>query len=234
MSCTTPLQQNGGPVVVDVALSGRANLRAVAPPRFANAVDGSVQIVEGKLSVDRTREEASMTRRWRYLLFPNSRGMFAVPPLTASILTPAGERRELRCEERLLPVERAAEPRPAPPPPSRNVVAAVRDARVPIAAACALLLVIAFAAPRVQRAWRVRTESRLIVAGEDLTATIEAWLAELDIDPHLLVREPSDRGDAYRAVLSLLDERVGAGRGELRRRVRDFVAAVIETSPQSK
>ena len=225
MSCTTPLQQNGGPVVVDVALSGRANLRAAPPPRFAKAVDGSVQIVEGKLSVDRTREDATMTRRWRYLLFPATRGMFAVPPLTAAILTPAGERRELRCEERLLPVERAAAPQPVPSP-SRNVAGAVRDARVPIAVACALLLALAFAVPRVQRAWCVRAESRRILGGEEL----EAWLAELDIDPHLLAREPSDRGDAYRALLSLRDERVGAGRGERRRRVRDFVAAVIETS----
>jgi hypothetical protein len=234
MSCTTPRQENGGPVVVDVALSGRANLRAVPPPRFAKAVDGSVQIVEGKLSVDRTREEASMMRRWRYLLFPNSRGMFGVPPLAAPILTPAGERRELRCEERLLPVERAAAaPQPAPSP-SRNVAGAVRDARIPIAVACVLLLVLAFAAPRVQRAWRIRAESRGILAGEDLEATLDVWLFGMQIDPHLLVHEPSDRGDAYRAVLSLLDERVGAGRGELRRRVRDFVAAVIEISPPPK
>src|SRR6185436_13834394 len=80
MSCSTPLQQNGGPVVVDVTMSGRANLRAAPPPRFAKAIEGSVQIVEGKLSVDRTREDATMMRHWRYLLFPAARGMFTVPP----------------------------------------------------------------------------------------------------------------------------------------------------------
>jgi len=227
MSCTAPLQQNGGPVVVDVTMRGRANLRAVPPPRFAKDVDGSVQIVEGKLSVDRTREDATMTRRWRYLLFPATRGMFAVQPLTSTILTPAGERLELRCDARLLPVERAAVEAPRAPAAPRNMAGAVRDARIPIAIACALLLAVAFALPRVQRAWRVRAESRRILGGDDA----EAWLAAREIDPQLLAREPSDRGDAYRALLSLRDERVGAGEGELRRRVRDFVAAVIETSP---
>jgi len=230
MSCSTPLQQNGGPVVVDVTLSGRANLRAVPPPRFAKAIEGSVQIVEGKLSVDRTREDATMTRRWRYLLFPAERGMFAVPPLTTTILTAAGARRELRCEERLLPVERAAEEAPRTPPPSRNVVGVVRDARIPIAVACALLLVVAFALPRVQRAWGIRSEVRKIPLGDELLPSLDSWIAERGVDAHLLVREPSDRGDAYRALRSLLDERVGAGRAEVRRRVRDVVAAVIETS----
>jgi len=230
MVCSTPLQQNGGPVVVDVTMNGRANLRAAPPPRFAKPIDGSVQIVEGKLSVDRTREDATMTRRWRYLLFPAARGMFAVPPLTATILTPAGARRELRCDERLLPVERAVEEPPRVPPPSRNVAGAVRDARVPIAVACALLLAVAFAAPRVQRAARIRAESRKIALGDELLPSLDAWIAERGVDPHQLVSEPSDRGDAYRALRSLLDERVGAGRAEVRRRVRDVVAALIETS----
>jgi len=230
MVCSTPLQQNGGPVVVDVTMNGRANLRAAPPPRFAKAIDGSVQIVEGKLSVDRTREDATMTRRWRYLLFPAARGMFAVPPLTATILTPAGARRELRCDERLLPVERAVEEPPRVPPPSRNVAGAVRDARVPITIACALLLAVAFAAPRVQRAARIRAESRKIALGDELLPSLDAWIAERGVDPHQLVREPSDRGDAYRALRSLLDERVGAGRAEVRRRVRDVVAALIEIS----
>ena len=106
----------------------------------------------------------------------------------------------------------------------------MRDARIPIAVACALLLVVAFAMPRMQRAWRVRAESRKIAPGDELLPSLDAWIAERGVDPHLLVREPSDRGDAYRALRSLLDERVGAGRGEVRRRVRDVVAAVIETS----
>jgi hypothetical protein len=230
MNCSMPLQQNGGPVVVDVTMSGRANLRAVAPPKFAKAIDGSVHIVEGKLLVDRTREDATMTRRWRYLLFPAARGMFAVPPLTSAILTPAGERRELRCEEHVLPVERAAEETPArTAAPSRNVSGVVRDARWPIAVACALLLVVAFALPRVQRSWRVRRELRAIDAS-DLLPSLDAWIAARGVDPQQLVREPSDRGDAYRALRSLLDERVGATAKELRNRARDVVAAVIETS----
>jgi hypothetical protein len=230
MNCSMPLQQNGGPVVVDVTMSGRANLRAVAPPKFAKTIDGSVQIVEGKVSVDRTREDATMTRRWRYLLFPAARGMFAVPPLTSAILTPAGERRELRCEEHVLPVERAAEEAPArTAAPSRDVRAVMHDARWPIAVVCVLLLAVAFALPRVQRSWRVRRELRSIDAG-DLLPSLDAWIAARGVDPQQLVREPSDRGDAYRALRSLLDERVGATAKEARRRARDVVAEVIETS----
>ena len=48
-----------------------------------------------------------MTRRWRFLMFPNSTGMFIIPPLTAQILTAAGVRRELRCEQRALMVQAA-------------------------------------------------------------------------------------------------------------------------------
>ena len=118
---------------------------------------------------------------------------------------------------------------PRTPPPSRNVAGVVRDARIPIAVACALLLVVAFALPRAQRAWRIRSEVRKITLGDELLASLDAWIAERGVDAHLLVREPSDRGDAYRALRSLLDERVGGGRREVRRRLRDVVAQVIET-----
>ncbi|HEY6136592.1 MAG TPA: hypothetical protein VI670_02385, partial [Thermoanaerobaculia bacterium] len=104
-----------------------------------------------------------------------------------------------------------------------------RDARWPIAVACALLLAVAFAAPRVQRSWRVRRELRSIDAG-DLLPSLDAWIAARGVDPQQLVREPSDRGDAYRALRSLLDERVGATAKEARRRAREVVAEVIETS----
>ncbi|MGH9422435.1 MAG: hypothetical protein ACRD3J_20835, partial [Thermoanaerobaculia bacterium] len=106
LRCEAPVQKNGGPVSIDVTMSGPANLRAAPPPTFESPLDGSMQITEGGVSVDR-HDEALMTRRWKFLIFPATSGVFAVPPLTTRILTSAGERRELRCERRALMVEAA-------------------------------------------------------------------------------------------------------------------------------
>src|SRR5438270_9179362 len=73
LQCETPVQTNGGPVAVGVVMTGAADLRAAPAPSFAQPVGGSVQIAEGAVSVQR-RGEALMTRRWRFLIFPNSSG----------------------------------------------------------------------------------------------------------------------------------------------------------------
>src|SRR5258706_1579410 len=106
LQCQTPVQKNGGPVSIDVAMTGAANLRAAPPPAFAAPLEGSMQINEGGVTVDR-RAEAVMTRRWRYLIFPADAGMFVIPPLATAVLTPLGLRRRLRGEQRALLVEAA-------------------------------------------------------------------------------------------------------------------------------
>src|SRR5205814_435674 len=53
LQCFGPVQANGGPVSFDVVLGGRANLRAAKPPRFAQPLEGSVQISERPLTVQR-------------------------------------------------------------------------------------------------------------------------------------------------------------------------------------
>jgi hypothetical protein len=113
LECFGPVQSNGGPVTFDVVLGGRANLRAARPPRFAQPLDGSVQIAERPLTVQRAREEARMARRWRYLVFPASNGAMVIPPLASTELTSGGERRELRCAQRVLLVKAAEPPRDA-------------------------------------------------------------------------------------------------------------------------
>jgi len=97
LTCTKPVQQNGGPVVMSVALRGRANLRAAVPPHWEHALNGSVQIGEKPMTVQRTREYAEMTRTWSYLLFPARAGRFEVPALVATTFTSAGVRQTLRC-----------------------------------------------------------------------------------------------------------------------------------------
>jgi hypothetical protein len=232
IQCFAPVQANGGPVSLDVVLSGRANLRAAKPPQFAQPLEGSVQIAERPLTVQRAREEARMSRRWRYLIFPSSNGAMVIPPLTATVLSSAGERREVRCQRRVLMVRAAETPRAAPATPQVRRSEAARRA-LPWAGVAALALVaLAIAVPPLQRGRRARRQSAVLLRETpvETRAAIEAWLLDRGVDPASLLREASDRGDAWRAVRSLLDalehERMEVSRRELRRRVRELAALV--------
>ncbi|HXH39951.1 MAG TPA: BatD family protein [Thermoanaerobaculia bacterium] len=234
MQCQTPVQKNGGPVSIDVVMRGPANLRGAPPPAFANPLDGSIQIAEKGVSVER-HEEALMTRRWRFLIFPARSGMFVVPPLTTLILTPDGARRELRCEQRSLIVEAAdetaAQPH-APPTAAGARVEAARRSLPLIGIAAALLVLLALVWPRLVRARTIRRHTRALVR-ETLAETriaVDEWLSARGVDPAALLRETSERGDAWRALRSLLDgaerDRLVAEPAEIRARVRDVVAAM--------
>jgi hypothetical protein len=232
LNCFAPVQANGGPVSLDVVMAGRANLRGAKPPRFAQPLEGSMQIADRPLSVQRTRDEARMARRWRYLIFPTSSGAMVVPPLTATALTSAGMRRELRCEQRVLMVKAAEPPRAAPPAPAAKTAEAARRA-LPWAGVAALaLMALAVGVPPLERGRRARRESRALLRDTpaETRAAVEAWLVEHGIDPASLLREPSDRGDAWRALRSLLDavehERIETGPSELRRRLRELVGSL--------
>jgi hypothetical protein len=242
LQCQTPAQKNGGPVSIDVQLTGRANLRAAPPPVFARSLEGSVQVVEEGVSVAR-REEAHMTRRWKFLIFPVSTGVFVIPPLATTILTPLGERRELRCEQRTLLVEAAGAaanpPAAAPQPRDARIEAARRS--LPVAGALAVVL-IAFAvlSRRVQRTMHLRRETQSLIreTSVETRVAVDAWIAARGADPSLLVREQSDQGDAYRALRSLLDaadhERLTAEPDEMRARVGELVLAMSGTSSQTR
>jgi hypothetical protein len=234
LQCSTPVQKNGGPVSMDVVMAGAANLRAVPPPAFARAIDGSVQITEGGVSVQR-RGEVVMTRRWRFLIFPATSGMFVIPPLTTAILTPAGVRRELRCEQRALIVESvdatAIQPHAHPASGSAREEAARRSLPF-IGIVAAILVFVAIAWPRIARARRIRGDTRALMreTPAEMRAAVDEWLSSRGIDPVAILRETSDRGDAYRALRSLLDaaerDRLIAEPDEVRRRIRDLVTSV--------
>jgi hypothetical protein len=237
LQCQTPVQKNGGPVSIDVLLNGGANLRAASPPAFATTLDGSVQIAERGVNVSRGKD-AVMTRRWRFLIFPASSGMFVVPPLATTILTPAGMRRELRCSQRTLIVEAAGAS--ANPPP---VSVQPRDARLeaarrslPLLGIVALILIgIATFSPRAQHALRVRRDTRLLLRERpaETRIAVDEWLVARGADLAALVREPSDQGDSYRALRSLLDaaerDRLLVEPAEIRARLRELVAAQIRS-----
>jgi hypothetical protein len=233
LQCQMPLQKNGGPVSIDVVMSGAANLRAATPPAFARPLEGNLQITEAGVTVQR-RDEAVMTRRWRLLIFPAASGMFVVPPLVTDILTSAGVRRELRCEERALMVESAQVPaldRRPQSSPAAGIDAARRSLPL-IAIVAVILLGIALSTPRLARWARIRRETRLLIgstAAETRTA-VDEWLVAHNVEPASMIRETSDRGDAYRTLRSLLDaaerDRLVADAADLRGRVRDVIASM--------
>jgi hypothetical protein len=241
-----------GPVTLRASMSGIANLRSAPAPAFETPLDGSVQVVDAGFSVDRRTDDAVATRRWRYVIFPARSGRLVVPPLTTTILTPAGERRTLRCESQTILAAAGSQPAAAANESTPLAATTARAVRVwPwIAGGLGVLLIAGLAAalaiPRIRRLRVRRREVRRILgrdrtaAGETEAATagaadtatrirdaLNAWLVLRGLDPAVLLGEASDRGDALRAALSLLDaagrDRIAWDAREVRRRLRDVV-----------
>lgn len=222
LSCGPPVQKNEGPVVLEVTLSGAGNLRAARPPHFATPPPGELRIEGGETQTP-TTEPFSMTRRWRYLIFPSSDGLLEIPPLSMTIFdTTLGARREARCASSFVQATSVA----APLPPASGSPPAPRRVRWPWLVAAALIALAGLVAiPRLRRELAVRREARTIVQGatsQEIRARIESRVA---ID----TQEASDRADALRALLSLLaalerDRDIAQhSERELERRVRDVL-----------
>ena len=222
LRCDPPLQRNGGPVAVNVTMSGRANLRSAPAPRFAGAIDGSVQVVDLGVAIDRREDAVSMTRRWEYLIFPAKSGGFMIPPIAS--------RPDLRCAARTLTVSSAV---PEPPPPALGEpvrfrpIAQLRQAAPWIGGVVLLVIVAAVARPAIARERQRKRE------GKRAAADVEAWLAGRGIDPAFLATETSDRGDAYRALRSIRDavehDRIHASEAkeEIEQRIADLVSTIV-------
>ena len=166
-----------------------------------------------------------MTRRWDYLIFPAATGDFAVPSMTTSVLSPAGVRVRLRCEGTTLAVRAAS---PEEPPPLQ--VARKKSWNAwPFAIAVAAIAVIGVAWMRWLRGRDIRARVRGLVRPTpvETRAAVDEYLAARGIEPSTLLREPTERGDAYRSLRSLLDalerDRLVAGPREIAQRVRDLV-----------
>ena len=224
LRCDAPVQRNGGPVVVALTMSGRANLRTVPAPRMAGAIDGSVQIVDRGVTVDRMNATVRMTRRWEYLIFPSHAGSFAIPPIVSR-----GVPHDLRCEPRTIQVSAAV---PEPPPPvaltHMRPIAGFRRA-VPWLAGVALVALIALLTwPAMAKSRRRKRETRIATE-----SGVESWLTRRGIDPVALAQEASDRGEAYRALRSITDaierDRIPASDAELEieRRTADLVGTIV-------
>ncbi len=201
LDCSAPQQRNGGPVVVRATVAGAGNVRSAAAPRFDRNVAGNVQIEGGEVTVAREEGPFGMSRQWRYLVFPSKSGMFEIPPLSMRVFVPAtSERRELRCRAALIDAATAVAPQAAAPKAggSRPSLA---PPRWPWAIAIALLVGAGAMIPRALRTLSLRRQVREILRDAtpaEIRARVES---RVSIDPH----ERSDRGDAMRALRSLLD-----------------------------
>jgi hypothetical protein len=232
LACEPAMQKNGGPVVMRVTLSGLGNLRAATPPRFDGAVPGRLQIEGGEVAVARDEGAAfAMSRQWRYLVFPAQSGMLELPPLSTRIFDPAtGARKELRCASSFVNAV-AAPPAEAPLPP---VTRAARPWPWPlIGSSLALVLALLLFTPRVVRSLALRRAVREIM--HDATPAEIRARVEARVPANL--REASERGDAWRALRSLLDaaERdrdiADGAEKEIARRVRDVLESTERRRP---
>ena len=225
-------------------MTGRANLRAATAPAFEHPVDGSVRLVDAGVSVDRRSDDVVMTRRWRYVIFPARSGRLTIPPLEATVLTPSGERRTLRCAVQTIEAVASIPPVVARGDAAREVETTerTRPAWPWVVGGLGALFVLGGALRRLRRTreWRAEVRAILRPAPAETREALHAWLAGRGLDPGALVLERSDRGDAVRALHSLLDaaerDRIVFSAAEARRRIRDVVetCAVPERMAQSK
>jgi hypothetical protein len=218
------VQRNGGPVVVTATLTGIGNLRSSPAPRFDRAVAGNVQIEGGEVTVARDEGTFGMSRQWRYLVFPSKAGTLEIPPLSMRVFVPDTKaRRDLRCAAALIDATTAV----APPSASPRRESARRAAvpRWPWMIAIALIAGLAAMIPRIVRSLSLRREAKEILRDAtpaEIRARVES---RVHVDPH----ERSDRGDAMRALRSLLeaaerDRDIAANaEKEIGRRVKDVL-----------
>jgi hypothetical protein len=211
LRCSAPRQLGGGPLSFDVTMSGRANLRAAAAPRWSTALAAEGQVVPGAVKVERVPSGVSMTRRWSYLIFPRRSGSLAVPAVRSALFSPSSATRQtVRCGGGNVDVVAAA----APAQPASGVAAAERPrvdlTRLLTIAGIVLVLVILalVLAPRLRRAAALRRQTTLLVKGKtpaEIREAVDAWLAARRIQPAKLLTSASDAGDAFRALRSILD-----------------------------
>ncbi|HVS30249.1 MAG TPA: BatD family protein [Thermoanaerobaculia bacterium] len=238
LRCTTPVQKNGGPVVVDAVLSGRGNVRAAGAPSFRTAPAAAVQVIDSGVSMLKTESAPAMTRRWKFVMFPRRSGRMTVPAMELAVFSPAaGRRQTLRCEARTLEVIAATGEAAAGGGAlaDRSIRSPLLRLSLPVAMAAIVGVVIWFAVwPWWRKRRAVRTELGELTADPAPAAIRDAVhhrLEQRGLSPAVLLREASERGEAYRSLRSLLDalerDRIALERRdrEIRRRLRDLLVA---------
>ena len=242
MTCSKPVQRAGGPVVLDVTVSGNGNLRSAPPPRFEATFPASAEIENRPITVRSTAAGLTMRRTWRFLLDPAAGGRLSIPPMSMTTWRPLGSRETLRCGASALEVtlsqlagaapagNRRAAPSSAKSFPRRLLIPAAGTAAGLMLLAVWLLL----RPKRAAAGGRDAVESWLGSprrAPRDLTAALEQTVRDSGRDPRELISAPGEPGDAFRSLVSLLtmlehDREVGDADRELQRRGREFFAVL--------
>lgn len=230
LQCGEPFQRNG-PVIVPVTLSGIGNLRAAKPPAFDGRVRGEVQIEGGDVTVAREPQAVRMSRTWSYLIFPAASGKLEIPPISIPIFsTKSGAHTTLRCKGTMFDASVEQLPERNPPEVPMPLGRSPLQRTLPFIGGGILAIAFAwFAGTRLRSEHATRRRAAEIMR-EASPAEIRARAeALLPVDSAALLAEHSDRGDAWRALRSLLDARerdrdVGEGADrEIARRLRDLL-----------
>jgi hypothetical protein len=226
LDCSAPMQRAGGPVTMQATLRGRANLRTAPAPQFERALNGDAEVQELPLTVERAHDGVAMTRRWSYLIFPAASGSMTIPPLVSRTFNPNLSRREeLRCAASTLEVQEAVSGGVAPAPSPARAATSLDYKRI-LPWIVALLAILISIKP-IRRSIELRRRVRSIMRSGNIREAVDQL-----IDPNIVANEASDRGDAYRALRSLLDaierDRVpeAGAADDIERRVRDLVQSL--------
>lgn len=209
MGTTAPKPSPSGTVAFDVTVRGIGSLRGATAPRWLAPVDADVQIEELDSEIE-SRGPLTMTRRWRYVLFPRAAGRLVVPGLTLRAFDPTrGEEYSISSAGADVVVTRAAAK-----PGGGGTASPARDdessGRLAGAAAVAALVCCTLLA-----AWLLRgrghdkRELARLMACAETPRELRRALADLATshghDSHALFAEAGELGDAWRSVHSLAD-----------------------------
>lgn len=208
--CQRPRVAVAGPVAMEVFIEGNGNLRAAGQPRFETAPAARVEVVDGLTTVDRQTGSLTMLRNWKFLLFPQHSGRLAIPPLEFRTFVPArGETSMLRCGSSVVAVNPVAGSSRSPVPLRQPAARARTRLLWPWVAAGAALLAVAFVVLRPGRARVSRGDLERVLSlfeqPRAMRTSLYELVAERGLSVEALLREASERGDAFRAVQSLID-----------------------------
>jgi hypothetical protein len=227
MRRSVPQLSAAGTVAFDVTVSGTGNLRSAVPPRWLEPVDGEVEIEELGTEIT-TRAPMTMSRRWRYVVFPRNAGPMTLPGMELRCFDPvAGAPAQVGCAASSIVVKRAVVKESS----GGDAKAPVETSNewVPIVGAIAGLLACTLVAALLLRGRKHDAgELAALMSHVDDPRELRRALTDLATkhgrEPRALFHESGELGDAWRSIHSLADlvekepASVGDARRELRRR----------------
>lgn len=212
LQCGAPVVSQSGNVTWDVTVRSIGNLRPSGPPAFVGELPARTEADEiGSVVVERTVAGVRMTRKWKMLIFPERAGRLVVPDLVYRYWdADAATLREARCSGATLAVPERA----APAPTADRAQPEFERDRFSTLHVLLGLGVIALAAWWLMFRRRDTTHpaeaeliGRVMARGEtrEQRAAVEEWLRSRGVDPFALAWEENERGERWRAVLSLFE-----------------------------